>query len=124
MVKFKGFSTIGRVRAPYTLTDSDLIKRDLLNEFYTKRGERVMRPTFGSIIWDVLMDPISATLEAAIREDVQTIVQRDPRIRHVDTTIIILDHTIRVEIVLNYVATGDEDTLYLAYTRNITEGTN
>ena len=54
---FKGFSTVDKVRAPYTLTDADLVKRDLLNHFYTRIGERVMRPTFGSVIWDYLMEP-------------------------------------------------------------------
>lgn len=29
---YKGFSTVGKVRAPYTLIDGDLIKADLLNE--------------------------------------------------------------------------------------------
>lgn len=124
MIRFKGFSTVNRIRAPFTLTDSDLIKRDLLNEFYTKKGERVMRPNFGSIIWDILMDPFSPDLENKIREDVLAILGKDPRVRHVNTTILTLDHTIRVEIVLNFVATGNEDTLYLAYTREITEGTN
>ena len=44
MAKFLGLNTVDRVRAPFTLVDSDLVKRDLMNEFYTKKGERVMRP--------------------------------------------------------------------------------
>ena len=62
-VLFKGFSTVDKNRAPYTLTDTNLIKRDLLNHFYTKKGERVMRPNFGSIIWDMLMEPETPTLQ-------------------------------------------------------------
>jgi len=50
---FKGFSTVNKVKAPYTLTDMALVKQDLLNEFNTRKGERVMRPNFGSIIWDL-----------------------------------------------------------------------
>ena len=34
---FKGFSTVDKNRAPYTLTDTDLIKRDLLNQWIDKR---------------------------------------------------------------------------------------
>ena len=52
---FKGFSTIDKIRAPYSLFDQELIKRDLLNEFQTRRGERLMKPNFGSIIHDLLM---------------------------------------------------------------------
>ena len=30
---FRGFSTVDNIRAPYSLYDDDLVKRDLLNEF-------------------------------------------------------------------------------------------
>lgn len=124
MVKFKGFSTVNRVKPPYTIMDGELIKRDLLNEFYTRRGERVMRPTYGSIIWELLMDPSTPQLETTVREDIEKITGRDPRVRTLNTRVFVLDHTVRVEIDLVFVATGGEDTLYLNYTRNITEGTN
>ena len=52
---FKGFSTVDKIRAPYSLTDIELVKRDLLNEFYTKKGERVMRPNLGCIVHDLLL---------------------------------------------------------------------
>ena len=67
MAIFKGFSTIDKVRAPYTLTDIDLVKRDLLNHFYTKKGERLMKPNFGSIIWDLLMEPEDTVTEEDIK---------------------------------------------------------
>ena len=122
MPRYKGFSTIGRVKPPYTLLDGDLVKRDLLNEFYTRLGERPMRPTFGSIIWDLLMEPSTPELEDSIREDVKKIIDRDPRAELLNNRIIVLDHTIRVEIELRFVATSVEDTLFLEYKRKITEG--
>jgi phage baseplate assembly protein W len=122
MPRYKGFSTIGRVKPPYTLLDGDLVKRDLLNEFYTRLGERPMRPTFGSIIWDLLMEPSTPELEDAIREDVKKIIDRDPRAELLNNRMIVLDHTIRVEIDLRFVATSVEDTLFLEYKRKITEG--
>ena len=122
MAKFKGFSTVDRVRAPYTLVDSDLVKRDLLNEFYTRRGERVMRPEFGSIIWDIVMDPSTSKLEGQIRDDVKKILGRDPRVEHKNTAVYVLDHAIRVEILIEILPAGDVEQLYLEYTREITEG--
>ena len=122
MAKFKGFSTVDRVRAPYTLVDSELVKRDLLNEFYTRRGERVMRPEFGSIIWDIIMDPSTSKLEGQIRDDVKKILGRDPRVEHKNTTVYVLDHAIRVEILIEILPAGDVEQLYLEYTREITEG--
>lgn len=124
MATFKGFSTVDQVRAPYTLTDAELVKRDLLNELYTRKGERVMRPNFGSIVWDLLMDPSTARLDEAIKDDINTIVKRDPRITLLDTRILVLDHVIRAEIDLRFVPTDTVDTLYLEYQRDITEGTD
>jgi len=119
VAKFKGFSTVDRIRAPYTLEGRDLVKRDLLNTFYTKKGERLMRPNYGSIIWDLLMNPDDTATEKEIRDDVERIIDSDPRVDLLDTVIIYMDHTIRIEINLKYVLLNDSDTLYLEYTRDI-----
>ena len=70
---FKGFSTVNKVKAPYTLTDMALVKQDLLNEFNTRKGERVMRPNFGSIIWDLLMNPDDSFTTDEIKLDIERI---------------------------------------------------
>lgn len=122
MESFKGFSTIGRIRAPYTLRDEDLIKRDLLNEFYTKLGERVMRPNFGSIIWDLVMDPGTEDLEEAIKEDVAKVISRDPRVDLEDVFVLMLDHTIRIEVTISILPIRNTEKLYLEYQRKLEEG--
>jgi len=119
VAKFRGFNTVDRIRAPYTLEGADLVKRDLLNTFYTKKGERVMRPEYGSIIWDLLMNPDDTATEKEIRDDVIRIVDADPRVEHLYTTVIYMDHTIRIEINLKYVLLNNEDILYLEYNREI-----
>lgn len=112
---FKGFSTVNKVRAPYTLTDAELVKRDLLNHFYTKLGERIMRPTFGSVIWDYLMEPQTPDLEEIIKEDIERIVGTDPRAELIDVNILILDHAIQAEIKIKYILLDSEDVLFLEY---------
>lgn len=124
MARFKGFSTVDRIKPPFVLTDNELVKRDLLNEFYTKKGERVMRPNFGCIIWDLLMDPMTPDVRELILEDVERIVQRDPRVRLVNMDLFELDHSIRVEVTLNYVEVDQTDVLYLTYLRNNEEEIN
>ncbi len=57
---FRGFSTVDKVKAPFALSDMDLVKRDLLNEFNNRKGERVMRQNFGCIVWELLMNPESS----------------------------------------------------------------
>jgi phage baseplate assembly protein W len=122
MATFIGFSTVNRIRPPYSLTNSELVKRDLLNEFYTRLGERVMRPNFGSVIWDILMDPNTPDIVDLIKEDVEKILAREPRARLLQTRVFLQDHTARVEIEIEYVPQGDTDILYLEYQRKITEG--
>ena len=34
----------------FSITDIELIKQDLFNHFYTRQGERLMNPTYGTII--------------------------------------------------------------------------
>ena len=118
---FKGFSTIDKNRAPYTLTDTDLIKRDLLNHFYTKKGERVMRPNFGSIIWDMLMEQDSPMLQEEIKEDIQRIVDLDPRVELENTILYINDQTIRAEVSVKYYNIDQADVLYIEFNKRNTE---
>jgi phage baseplate assembly protein W len=122
MATFKGFSTLDRVKAPFTLTDQDLIKRDLLNEFYTKKGERVMRPNFGSIIWDMLMDPNDDTLVDVVTEDIKRIVDKDSRVEHVKTTVYISDHAISADVELRYLPFNNVESLYLIFEKQMNEG--
>jgi|TARA_B110000483_G_scaffold226235_1_gene286673 phage baseplate assembly protein W len=121
MAKFRGFNTVDNFSAPFTLTGDELVKRDLKNEFYTKKGERVMRPNFGSIVWDLLMNPMSASLITDIEEDVEKIVGRDPRVSLLNTTVTALEQAIRVDIDLRFIPTENEDTLYLMYVRETAE---
>lgn len=115
MALFKGFSTFDRTRAPYTLTDEECVKRDLLNEFYTKKGDRVMRPGFGSIIWDLLMEPEDDTTVEAVKDDIKRICGKDPRVEIVNTEVYLGAHTIRAEIELKYKLLNTADVLYLEY---------
>jgi len=112
---FKGFNTVDQIRAPYTLTDVDLIKRDLLNEFYTKKGERVMRPNFGSIIWDLLMNPQDEFTERDVKEDIERIIAKHSRVDLVEITVFSSDKSIRADITLNYVLLESTDVLYLEF---------
>ena len=40
-----------------------------------------MNPNFGSIIWNMLYEPMTADVEATIIDDVKRIVNYDPRLR-------------------------------------------
>ena len=112
---FKGFNTIDNNKAPFNLTDEDLIKRDLLNHFYTKRGERFMRPNFGSIIHDIIMNPLDGMTVSDIKEDVEKIIESDSRVNLDDIRVLVEDQTVRCEVDITFNILKSSDTLYLEF---------
>ena len=118
---YKGFSTIGKVRAPFTLIDGDLIKIDLLNELKARKGERVMRPNFGTTVYDILMNPLDEFVIEEIRDEVRRVIEKDPRVEIDEIFTQTQDHLIRVQVQLKFLPTLDEDRLFLEYARTDVE---
>lgn len=77
---YKGFSTISPDTENFHLFDLQLIQQDLLNHFHIRQGERLMNPKFGTIIWDVLFEPLTDQLKQLITSNVTDIINYDPRV--------------------------------------------
>ena len=77
---YKGFSSVNNSNQNSSLYDFDLVKQDILNNFNTRRGERLMRPDYGSIIWDLLMEPLTEQVKEALNKDILNICNSDPRV--------------------------------------------
>ena len=118
---YKGFSTRGKIRPPYTVTNGEVVKVDLLNELYTRRGERVMRPNFGTTIYDLIMNPLDTYVEQEVRDEVVRICTKDPRINIQEIFTQVIDHTIRVQVQLTLKPFLDEETLLVEYTQDSRE---
>ena len=118
---YKGFSTVGKVRAPYTLIDGELIKQDLMNELKARKGERVMRPNFGTTLYDILMNPLDQFVSEEVKEEVRRVIEKDPRVQIDEIFTQTLDHLIRVQVQLKFLPTLDEDRLFLEYARTDVE---
>jgi len=116
-----GFSTYGKKSPPFTLEGFELAKQDLLYAFHTRRGERVMRPDFGTIIFDLLFEPFDEDVQEAVAEDARRIISQDPRLQLVRLETRELEHTLRLDIVLNYVPLDVVDVLSVEYDRQNTE---
>lgn len=119
MATFIGFSTDNKQKPPYTLTDLDLVKQDLLNHFLTRKGERVMRPNFGSIIHDVLMEPFDNLTKQDIEDECVNIVGNDPRVDLISTKVQNTDHFLKVELYLQYKVDQSKDVLEVRLDRDI-----
>ena len=94
MALFAGFSTKNKKAINHELTDKDLIVEDLMNHIMTRRGERVMLPNYGSIIHDMLFEPLTEETTELIEEDLTNIINDDPRCDFVNIEITDSNHTI------------------------------
>ena len=77
---YRGFSSNNPSARNGVLYDTDLIKQDIYNHFMTAKGERVMLPNFGSVIWNYLYEPLDEQTKEVIRLDAEDIVSQDPRV--------------------------------------------
>ena len=94
MPLFTGFSTKNKNAINRQLNDKDLVIEDLMNHIMTRKGERVMLPTYGSIIHDMLFEPLTEETTELIEEDLTDIIKDDPRCNFVSIEITDSDHTI------------------------------
>ena len=94
MPLFAGFSTKNKKAINHELTDKDLIIEDLMNNIMTRKGERVMLPNYGSIIHEMLFEPLTSETIELIEEDLTEIIKDDPRCNFLSIDVTDSDHTI------------------------------
>ena len=115
MATFKGYSTVDIRFGSVVLTDIELAKRDLLNHFYTRKGERLGEPEFGSILPDLVFEPLDDFTTDLVEDDVRDIIRTDPRWILDDLDIQISNHSITCVVNITYRETSTPEELYLAF---------
>ena len=118
--KFRGYSSIGTSFLSPVRYDLDLARQDLLNHFNTRKGERIMMPTFGSIVWDMLFEPLDDYTISLLDADVRSIIKNDPRWQLQSVTITEDINAINIEVIVTYLPTDETITLPLTYNRGTT----
>jgi len=111
---YRGFSTVGRNRK-FRLTDFELIKQDLINHFYIRKGEKLMNPDFGTIIWNVVHEPLTEDLKSVIVTDIKTVASYDPRLSIDNVVVTEYAQGIQVELELRYVLTNQTNVMNLQF---------
>lgn len=99
--KYKGFNTIDASKK-FRATDLDLVKRDLLNHFSIRKGEKLMQPNFGSIIWNLLYEPLTPEIQALMTEDIKRVVGYDPRLKVDEVIVNEFEQGLQIQIDLTY----------------------
>jgi len=116
---YKGFSTVNPNNRGSKLYDFDLVKQNILNQFNTRKGQRVMNPKFGTIIWDLLMEPLTPQVKDLLTKDVTAICKYDPRVNPSKISISEYPQGYIVEIVLAVKNTNQSSVLKLAFDQKV-----
>jgi phage baseplate assembly protein W len=114
MTTFIGFNTINQYKK-FTLTDFDLIKRDLLNAFNIRQGQLPGRPAYGTVIWDFLFEPQTTQTQNGIEAEIQRVAGGDPRIYISDIQTYPQENGILIEIQLTVVPTQNAEILSIFF---------
>lgn len=114
---YRGFSTYNRSKK-YRVVDFSLVKQDLINHFNVRKGEKLMQPSFGTIIWSMLFEPMTDALRQAVIEDVTAVVNYDPRVQVINVNLTEKQYGLQIEIDLKYAPTDESDTLIMNFDRN------
>lgn len=113
---YRGFSTIGQSKK-FRATDAALIKQDLINHFNIRKGEKLMNPDFGTIIWSLLFEPITNDVKQALVADVNTILSYDPRIAVSNVTVNEQEHGLQIIVELTYINNNQSDLLLMNFNK-------
>jgi phage baseplate assembly protein W len=99
---YKGFSS-NESKKNFKLYDIDLVKQDIINHFYIRKGEKLENPEFGTVIWDILFENFTEDVKNIIAKDVEEIINYDPRIAVNQVTVDSTDQGIRIEAEITYI---------------------
>ena len=78
---YKGFSSANSV-GNFKLYDIDLVKQDIINHFYIRKGEKLENPNFGTIIWDMIFEQFTPQVKEMIAKDMLDEYGKDPKIKN------------------------------------------
>ena len=115
---YRGFSTVYSTTNDWTVYDFELVKQDLINHFHIRQGEKLSDPEFGCIIWDLLYEPFTQDVQAAIINNVTQIINYDPRLQATDVVVDTYEHGINVEASVVFLNYNIADTMRFKFDQN------
>lgn len=114
---YKGFSSTQQTKN-FKLYDIDLVKQDLINHFYIRKGEKLENPEFGTVIWDMLFEQFTEDVKRIIAKDVEDIVNYDPRLAVNEIQIDSTDQGIRIEASVTYIPFNINERMTFDFDKN------
>jgi len=115
---YVGTSTVNPDATSWTLYDIALIKQDIINHFHIRQGEKLSDPSFGTIVWDLLYEPLTEPLKDAIIKNVSKIINYDPRVTVDNITVDTYESGIQIECSLTYLPYNISESIRLKFDEN------
>lgn len=117
MTTYIGYNTINQVKK-FTLTDRELVKRDLLNSIMIREGEMPGRPEVGTNIWSYVFDPNTDDVIRKIKAEIQRLIDADPRIQAEEVNVFAKDHNVLIELNVRILPSVDLEVINLMFDQN------
>jgi phage baseplate assembly protein W len=114
---YRGFSS-AETNKNFKLFDIDLVKQDLINHFYIRKGEKLQNPEFGTVIWDMLFEQFTEEVKNIIAKDVEAIVNYDPRMLVTQVLVDTTDQGIQISVDLTYLPFNINESMTLNFDKN------
>jgi phage baseplate assembly protein W len=116
---YVGYSSVNPELSGTKLYDFDIIKQDIINQFNIRKGERVMNPEFGTIIWDLIFEPFTDDVKQALSDDISRVCNSDPRAVPIQIDINEQEYGMLLEITLQYVGTDQTSNMRLSFDKQL-----
>ena len=127
MSNIVGYTTVNQTNATLRLKDLELAKRDLLNHFHIRKGEKWTNPDFGSNLPYYVFQPLDESTIEMITEEVYDVVTYDPRFEISSNTagdpvtVTKQDQTVTVAVMLTYLPTTTATDLQITFDTDFNE---
>ena len=98
--------------------ENNNLKQDIINHFHIRQGEKLSDPSFGTIIWDVLFEPLTEQMKDLIIQNITRVISSDPRVTVNNVTVDQYESGLQVECSLIYRPYNISETMRLQFDEN------
>ena len=112
---YRGISTVNPDNTSFKLFDIALIKQDIINLFHIRKGEKLEDPNFGTVIWDMVYEPLTTDNREFIANNVTEVINYDPRVQVNGVTVSQYESGLQIECELTYVTYNISENLRLRF---------
>ena len=117
MAMYRGFSTLQGNFLSTKVVDTELVKRDLLNAFAIRKGEKVGTPGYGSGVLDLVMEPLTEEVKNLLLEEVTSTIAQDPRVSLQQLVIEEYENGLQAQINLLFLQSNESENLVINFDR-------